>query len=151
MKALFVDTAGWVACADASDPAHARAADARDAALEKGWRLVTTDSVVDETLTVIRLRLGLDAAAAWWRPVDGSQRLRWERIDSDRFERARELFFQYRDKDFSFTDCTSFVVMRELRMTDALTTDAHFRQAGFHIVPDDGRARRRRRVRTRTK
>ena len=107
---------------------------------------------MDETLTVVRLRLGLDAAAAWWRQVDGSQRLRWERIDGDRFERGRELFFQYRDKEFSFTNCTSFVVMRELRMTDALTTDAHFRQAGFHSIPDDAHpSRGRGRGRTRAK
>ena len=135
MKGLFVDTAGWMACADAADPAHTRAVAARDAALEAGQPLITTDFVVDETLTLIRMRLGFASAAAWWRQIDGSSRLRWERIDSDRFERARELFFQYRDKDFSFTDCTSFAVMREIRATHSLTTDRHFRQMGFQIVP----------------
>lgn len=135
MKALFVDTAGWLACADASDPAHGRCCTARDGALESGQLLVTTDFVADETLTLIRLRLGLTAAQAWWMQVDRSARLRWERIDSDRFEKARELFFQYKDKAFSFTGCTSFVVMREMRLTHALTTDAHFRQAGLQTVP----------------
>jgi len=135
VKALFVDTAGWVACADGADPAHARSCAARDAALEAKHALVTTDFVVDETLTLLRLRLGLDAAEAWWHQIDRSSRLRWERIDSDRFERARQLFFQYRDKDFSLTDCTSFVVMREVRLTHALTTDRHFRQMGFQVLP----------------
>jgi len=115
MKALFVDTAGWVACADGADPAHDASRAARDAALEAGQTLVTTDCVVDETLTLIRFRLGLAAARAWWEQVDRSPRLRWEQIDGERFDKARELLFQYRDKDFSFTDCTSFVVMRELR------------------------------------
>lgn len=135
MKALFADTAGWMACADGADPAHVRSCAARDAALEAGQRLVTTDFVVDETLTLLRLRLGIDAAEKWWRQVDGSSRVRWERIDSDRFERARQLFFQYRDKDFSFTDCTSFAIMRELRLTHAITTDRHFRQMGFQVLP----------------
>lgn len=135
MKAIFVDTAGWVACADGADPAHTRAGAARDRALEAGQTLVTTDFVADETLTLIRFRLGLPAADAWWQQVDASVRVRWERIDSERFEKARALFFQYRDKDFSFTDCTSFVIMRELRLTHALTTDRHFRQAGFQVVP----------------
>jgi len=45
------------------------------------------------------------------------------------------MFFRHRDKDCSFTDCTSFVVMREPRVRDALTTDRHFRQAGFQVVP----------------
>jgi len=61
-----------------------------------------------------------------------------------RFEKARGLFFQYSDKDFSFTDCTSFAVMREMRLTRALTTDRHFRQMGFQVVPAPrGRASRK--------
>lgn len=135
MTTLFVDTAGWMACADASDPAHASCRRARDAALRAGQVLVTTDYVVDETLTLLRERLGLAATEAWWRQVDGSSRVRWERVDTSRFERALSLFFQYRDKDFSFTDCTSFAVMRELRIGRALTTDRHFRQMGFQVTP----------------
>ena len=136
MKGLFVDTAGWMACADRADPQHVRASDARDAALERGELLVTTDYVVDETLTLIRKRLGLAAAEAWWRQVEGSSRLRWEWIDLARAEKARGLFFRCRDKDYSFTDCTSFVVMQELRLKQALTTDDHFRQMGFRTLPD---------------
>jgi predicted nucleic acid-binding protein len=135
MKAVFVDTAGWMACADSADPMHVRSCATRDAALEAGQALVTTDFVVDETLTLIRFRLGFDAADAWWRQVDGSARVRWERIDSTRFERSSHLFFRYHDKDFSFTDCTSFVVMGELKLTHAITTDRHFRQMGFQVMP----------------
>jgi predicted nucleic acid-binding protein len=97
--------------------------------------LITTDFVVDETLTLIRFRLGLSAANAWWEQIDGSARLRWERVENDRFERARHLFFQYRDKDLSFTDCTSFAIMRELKLTTVITTDGHFRQVGFDVLP----------------
>jgi predicted nucleic acid-binding protein len=141
MKAVFVDTAGWMACADSADAAHRRASAARDAVLEAGNTLVTSDFVVDETLTLIRFRLGLAAADSWWRQIDASRRLRWERVDTERFEKARHLFFQCRDKDFSFTGCTSVVIMRELRLTRAITTDAHFRQAGFQMLPA-GRGRR---------
>jgi len=135
MRGVFIDTAGWMACADAADPAHSRCCSARDRALEGGQTLVTTDFIVDETLTLLGVRLGLSAAETWWQQIDRSSRLRWERIDSDRFEKARHLFFHYRDKDFSFTDCTSFVVMREMRFTHALTTDRHFRQMGFQVLP----------------
>lgn len=145
MNALFVDTAGWMACADGADPAHRASCAARDAALEAGHILVTTDYVADETLTLVRLRLGVAAAKAWWEQVDASPRLRWEAVDHGRFEKARQLFFQYRDKDFSFTDCTSFVVMRELRLTRALSTDRHFRQMGFQAVPATRRQPGRRR------
>ena len=135
MNGVFVDTGGWMACADRNDPAHLACTAARDATLEAGRLLITTDFVVDETLTVIRLRLGLAAANAWWQQIDGSARLRRERVENDRFERARNLFFQYRDKDLSFTDCTSFAVMRELKLSTVITTDGHFRQVGFTVLP----------------
>ena len=63
--------------------------------------------------------------------------------ESDRFERARSLFFQYRDNDLSFTDCTSVAVMRELRLTAVLTTDHHFQQLGFDILPAPPASKRR--------
>jgi predicted nucleic acid-binding protein len=132
---MFVDTAGWMACADSADRAHPRACAARDAALEAGRWLLTTDYVIDETLTLIRIRLSLAAAEAWWTQLEGSSRVRHEAIDALRAERARAMFFRHRDKDYSFTDCTSFVVMRELKVTDVLTTDRHFRQMGFHVMP----------------
>jgi hypothetical protein len=135
MRPLFVDTAGWVACADEADPAHRRAVGARDDWLEAGGVLVTTDYVVDEALTLVRMRLGLEAAETWWHQVEGSQRLQWEFISLARADKARGLFFRYRDKDFSFTDCTSIVVMRELQLAEALTTDRHFVQAGFRVKP----------------
>lgn len=134
MKGMFADTAGWMACADAADPAHRTATAARDAWLEQGGSFVTTDYIADETLTLIRLRLGHAAAEAWWRQVDASFRIRWEPITLGRAEKARSLFFRYHDKDFSFTDCTSFVVMRELKLREVLTTDRHFAQMGFTLL-----------------
>jgi predicted nucleic acid-binding protein len=135
MTAIFMDTGGWMACADRSDPAHSACRAARDQAFESGLSLITTDFVVDEALTLIRFRLGLTAADAWWKQIDGSPRLRWERIGSDRFEQARQLFFRYREKDLSFTDCTSIAVMHDLKLSAVITTDAHFRQVGFSVLP----------------
>jgi hypothetical protein len=61
-----------MACADEADPTHQRARQARDAALEEGKILVTTDYVVDESLTLISVRLSLIAAEAWWAQLEGS-------------------------------------------------------------------------------
>jgi len=135
VRLMFVDTAAWVAAADHADAAGSAVRKARDQWLSEGGVLVTTDYVIDETLTTIRFRLGLDAAEAWWLQIDGSSRLRMESIDEARRERALALFFRYRDKEFSFTDCCSFVLMRELHIRRALTLDHHFRQAGFEVVP----------------
>ena len=135
MKAAFVDTAGWMMLADAADPQHAAAVRFRDEWLGSGGHLVSTDFVLDETLTLLRLRLGIDAAETWWNTVDASRRLVWEPIDTRRADSARHWFFRWRDKDFSFTDCTSFVVMRERRLKTVLTSDRHFTQAGFQVAP----------------
>jgi predicted nucleic acid-binding protein len=134
-KLLFVDTAAWMAQADAADPDHARTCAVRDQWLQGGGLLISSDYVLDETLTLLRARLGLRAAEAWWNQVEGSRRLRWEWVDTNRCERARNWFFSWSDKTFSFTDCTSFVLMKELRIRQALTLDRHFQQAGFDIVP----------------
>ena len=135
MKGLFVDTAGWMMLADARDEDHKRACAQRDRWLERGGLLVSTDYVMDETLTLLRIRLGLDSAERWWDQVSVSGRLMWEWIDAERAEKARSWFFRWRDKSFSFTDCTSFVVMKERRLKNALTSDRHFVRAGFRIVP----------------
>lgn len=132
---LFVDTAGWMAMADAADPLHDATCRERDACLRDGGILVSTDYVIDETLTLVRVRLGLRAAADWWAQVDASSRIRWERIGAARAGKARDWFFEWTDKGFSFTDCTSFVVMKELGLRRALTTDRHFSQAGFELAP----------------
>ena len=50
------------------------------------------------------------------------------------FARAFELYRQRMDKEWGLTDCISFIVMQDLSMTDALTTDEHFQQAGFRAL-----------------
>jgi len=57
-----------------------------------------------------------------------------EAIDAARFHAAKVLFRRHADHDYSFTDCTSFAVMREQKLTEALTTDAHFTEAGFKAL-----------------
>lgn len=135
MKRMFVDTAGWTAAADEADPQHEVVCSLRDEWLKAGGTFVTTDYVIDETLTLLRMRMNIKAAETWWGQVEGSSRVRIEWMNAARTERARAMFFRYRDKSFSFTDCTSFVVMKELRLRKCLTLDGHFRQAGFVVVP----------------
>ena len=124
-----------MACADASDPAHGEAVAVRDSWLEGGGLFVTSDYVANETLTLLRIRLGIDAAETWWQQVDGSSRVRWEYVSLARADTARGLFFRYRDKNFSFTDCTSFAVMQRMKLGTAFTFDRHFMVMKFAVVP----------------
>lgn len=80
------------------------------------------------------MRMGLAAARRFWEQAAESPRLRWERVDVRRFEAALNWFLRWTDKAFSFTDCTSFVIVRELHIKRVLTCDRHFRAAGFEIL-----------------
>lgn len=134
---LFVDTSGWYALIDRRDADHRRFADRVRRHVSDGGRLASTDYVLDESFTLARARSGSRAALGLMDLVEQTSALDLEWIGSERFERAGHLFRQYEDQAFSFTDCTSFVVMRELRLTEALTKDEHFRIAGFSLVPEE--------------
>ena len=61
--------------------------------------------------------------------------IRIEYIDQAADEEAWQLIVSRSDKRWSLVDASSFVVMRRLGITDALTTDHHFDQAGFVRIP----------------
>jgi predicted nucleic acid-binding protein len=50
------------------------------------------------------------------------------------FDRSLELYHQHADKEWTLTDCSSVLVMRERGLTDVLTADRHFEQAGFNTL-----------------
>ena len=135
MKQLFVDTAGWMAMADSRDPLHTSSLRVRDKWLEEDGILTVSNYILDETLTLIRMRLGMGAAEQWWELVSQSPRCKTEWITPSRAEKAIRWFFKWQDQTFSFTDCTSFVIMTELGKEKALTADHHFITAGFEILP----------------
>ncbi len=58
-------------------------------------------------------------------------------VDSDLWHEAWELFQRYEDKEFSFTDCVSFVLMRQLKLRDVFGFDRHFEQMGFRLWPGE--------------
>jgi len=137
---VFVDTSAWYALIDRRDAGHGRTASLIRELITGGTRLVTTDYVIDESCTLAKARSGSEAAIRLLDLLGQTAALDMEWIASERFERAEGLFRKYRDQAFSFTDCSSFVVMRERSIEEAVTTDDHFRVAGFR--PLLGRARR---------
>jgi len=95
---------------------------------------VTTDYVVDESCTLTRMRAGAAAAFRLLELLRRTEWLDWEWIGAERFDRGVALFRKYADQEYSFTDCTSLALMRELRLEAALTGDAHFAHAGFRAL-----------------
>ncbi len=128
---VFVDTAGFLALWDAADEHHVAAVRLQEQLARANRRFVTSEYVVDETVTLLMLRHSHAAATDFLGTVERSGALRLEWIGPERFQAAAALFRRHSDKEWSFTDCVSFTLMRELRMREAFTTDHHFRQAGF--------------------
>lgn len=99
-----------------------------------GDRVVTTDEVIQETATLLQRHLRKGVAVRFRDAIEASER-RGEtvviRVDEDMKKEAWDVFSGYTDKDFSFCDCTSFVVMKRYQFTQAFAFDDHFRQSGF--------------------
>jgi len=132
---LFIDTWGWVALHNRREPRHSEVKAFYQDFRLSGGKLYTTDYVLDETLTLLFRRLPLDQAKTSLESINnaidrGYLTLEW--IGPSRFEEAKSLRLKFDDKPrISFTDLTSMVVMKELRVKPILTDDDHFVQLGF--------------------
>ncbi|MEX2124688.1 MAG: PIN domain-containing protein [Woeseia sp.] len=131
---VFVDTSGLYALIEKNDAHHTRARSAVEKLLRAGRKLVLTDYIVDETTTLAKTRSGKRVAMRVLDLLEQSAGIRIEWIGSSRFEETKTFFRKHADHGYSFTDCTSFVVMNELELTQALTTDKHFPEAGFEAL-----------------
>jgi predicted nucleic acid-binding protein len=133
---IFIDTAAFLAVENRRDAHHEEALAFRAVALERGQRFVTSDYVLDEAYTLLRLRAGHGVAVQFGEDIRASRVLRVEYLTADAIEAAWRIFRAFADKDFSFTDCTSFALMERLGLEAAFTFDDHFRQYGrFTIRP----------------
>lgn len=124
---IFVDTGALFAAAVRNDPDH----EAAMRWLERNQEpLVTTDYILAETATLLRMRdktvrghrLAVRVATSLLR----SESALLEKVNEEDLERALEVFRTYRDHLFSFVDCTSFVVMERLGIHHAFAFDRHF-------------------------
>jgi uncharacterized protein len=133
---ILVDTGAWYALSDIRERIHGRAIEAF-ARITRGefGRVVTTDYILDETFTLLRMRHGIDAVRAFRDLLSLSNSFQMLRVSDRDFEQALELLLAHEDKLWSFTDCTSFVLMRELQIQDAFAFDQNFVEAGFRVVP----------------
>jgi hypothetical protein len=132
---IFVDTSAFAALVDADDRHHARAKRFVRGLPRQGRSLVTSTYVIDEAITLMRMRLGHATAVGFG---DRLWRARWCRVidvDEPLRHAAWDLFVRYDDQTFSFTDCTSFALMRSMGLSEAFAFDGDFDAAGFARVP----------------
>lgn len=130
---IFVDTGAWYASVVPEDNRHIRAVKWQEGNKEL---LLTTDYIVDETLTLLRARgqtrRALELGALFFQ---GSLARVYYVSEGD-IKQAWDVFRRYSDKEWSFTDCLSKVVMERLGVTVAFAFDHHFQQFGsIRVVP----------------
>ncbi len=130
---IFVDTGGWFAATVPMDPDHTAAA--RWLA-QNAQRLVTTDYVVDETLTLLKARGQYRRTLTLGEHLFDGTLATVYYLTEDDLRAAWHTFIRFSDKEWSFTDCTSKVVIERFGLTHAFAFDTHFRQFGsVAVVP----------------
>jgi uncharacterized protein len=128
---IFVDTGAFFALCVTSDPNHSRAVAWMRSNAEQ---LLTTDYVVDETLTLLRARRHHPQALHFGVSILTGRIAEIEWVTPEQFHAAWGVFRTYQDKAWSFTDCVSRVVMQERGIGKAFSFDEHFQQFGT-VVP----------------
>ena len=132
MERLFVDTSAWFAYANRKDRDHATVS-----AAVTGFdgRLVTSNFVFDETLSLCLYRLGHAVAERVGAVLLDPDSVDLIRVTPEDEQMAWTLFRNRPDQRYSFTDCTSFALMRRLGIDAALALDEDFRAEGFRVMP----------------
>jgi uncharacterized protein len=133
MMLTFVDSGAWYARVVPNDPHHVTVTNWHHAHVGD---VITTDYVVDETLTLLRARGEEWRAIALGRSFFDLKAVTIHKIDDDDLAKAWGAFRDNPRRAWSFTDCTSKVVIERFHIKQALTFDQHFREFGnVTLVP----------------
>jgi len=131
---VFLDTAYAVALASVTDEFHLEALALAEELEASGTRLITTRAVLLEIGNALSKVQYRHAAIELLSSLRTDPSVEIIPLSDQLFEQASKLYSERPDKEWGLTDCVSFVVMQARSITDALTTDDHFRQAGFRVL-----------------
>ena len=131
MKGLFADTFYFLALFNSKDAAHRRAV---EASRDLRANLVTTDWVLTELADALCDPRNRQGCAALINDIRRSTQIEIVSASRTGLEAGWEIYIGRSDKSWSLTDCISFSVMQRRQLTEALTGDQHFEQAGFRAL-----------------
>jgi len=135
MKAeVFLDTSYAIALSSPNDFFHNRAIELADQVRAAGVRLVTTRAIILEIGNALSKQRYRRAAVKLLDALKADSTVEILPLSEQLYERAWRLYRERADKEWSLTDCVSFVVMQERGLTEAFTADEHFQQAGFRAL-----------------
>jgi predicted nucleic acid-binding protein len=130
----FLDTAFAIALSTSGDDLHRVALALADELERSPTRIVTTRAVLMEIGNALSKQRYRPAAVELLLSLENDPKVEIVPVSGDLYAQAFKLFSERTDKEWGLVDCVSFVVMRERGITDALTSDDHFRQAGFNAL-----------------
>jgi predicted nucleic acid-binding protein len=131
MITRFADTYYYLALLSEDDTAHARAV---EFSRLRGGRIVTTTWVLTEVADALAVPPQRRAFLALLELLSTDPAVTIVPPTQEGFDRGVDLYARRLDKNWSLTDCISFVVMEQQGLTEALTADRHFEQAGFEML-----------------
>ncbi len=131
---VFLDSAYAIALAAPTDQLHEIASALAKQLKAERTRLVTTRAVLLEIGNALSKRRYRLAAVTLLSAVQADPSIEIVELSKDLYDQAFQLFQSRTDKDWGLIDCASFVVMTHNGITEALTPDEHFEQAGFRAL-----------------
>ncbi len=140
MKTVFADATYWLALLNPNDQLHQRAI-AVSSRLGS-CRVVTSEMTLSELLNGLSGRGSLlrEKAIQTVKSLSDNPNVEVVPQTSRQFRRASDRYGSAVDKEWGITDCSSFDIMEEKRISEALTYDHHFEQAGFRALLRDGQS-----------
>lgn len=133
---IFIDTGAWIALTDKSDQYHREAEQIYYQLKNKRERFVTTDYIIDETVTRLRYDTNHQIAVKFLDLINISEKtgtLRVTYVDEILFQKAVSIFRQYDSAVLSFTDCVSFATCKMYKIHEAFAFDQHFTMLGISL------------------
>ncbi len=134
MNSVFLDTSHAVALANKRDAYHEKALALAEQVSREGAQVVTTQAVLTEIGNALSSKKSRSFAVKYIESVERTPTFYVVDSTADLFHHGFALYRERQDKTWGLTDCISFIVMREQDLTDALTADRHFEQAGFNAL-----------------
>src|SRR2546426_11729252 len=135
MSKVFLDTSCLLALELTRDQNHAPAVQHCQSIVQSLPSFVTTSFVFDGVVTLFNSRGQHEKAVQVGKSLLLSPSLEFIHVNQSLFHEGWEYFQQHQDKDYSLTDCISFILMKQLSSEVAFTFDGHFAQAGFKTAP----------------
>lgn len=128
---VFLDTAFILALASPADQYHEKAKQLSRQIKKESIALITTRAILIEIGDAMAGQRKRKAGITMLEALEEDENLEIIQNSEELYSRTFSLYQSRLDKEWGMTDCTSFVVMGDEQITEALTTDAHFQQAGF--------------------